>query len=267
MGEGGREGGRARVVPGSHTSFSFLPPLTLFLFSLLAAFSSLPISNGKRKQFKAPAHPPALARQKRCTSMYFPRLSPQGREGGRGAALLLLEGRSVDSTRDSNSSSTAPERTQQHSRDQSLLCLAADGRGRRVLCKSHGDPIADFAVLVIKLTYGWRSGLEGISPFATTLTMMPDLAEPVPLSQLVLIRGLIPSKQRQKTKCPPTCSSVKTSAMAGDWQILRPLPPHLPLIPSNEFMPEIQGKKRAPTGLPSRFQVSLVLYSIFIEFV
>ena len=76
-------------------------------------------------------------------------------------------------------------------------------------------------------------------------------------SQLVLIRGLIPSKQRQKTKCPPTCSSVKTSAMAGDWQILRPLPPHLPLIPSNEFMPEIQGKKRAPTGLPSRFQVSL----------
>ena len=95
--------------------------------------------------------------------------------------------------------------------------------------------------------------------------MIPDLAELVPLSQLILIRGLIPSKQRQKTKCPPTCSSVKTSAMAGDWQILRPLPPHLPLIPSNEFMPEIQGKKRAPTGLPSRFQVSLELTALLLE--
>ena len=96
MGEGGREGERARVVPGSHTSLpclpSFLPSAShsLSLFSLLAAFSSLPISNEKRKQFKAPARTPALARQKRCTSMYFPRY------GGRGTALLLLEGRSVD---------------------------------------------------------------------------------------------------------------------------------------------------------------------------
>ena len=34
--------------------------------------------------------------------------------------------------------------------------------------KIHGDPIADFAVLVIKLTYERQSALEGISPFATT---------------------------------------------------------------------------------------------------
>ena len=45
--------------------------------------------------------------------------------------------------------------------------------------------------------------------------------------------------------------------MAVQWLILRPATPHLPLIPSNGFVPEIQGKKRAPTGLPSRFQVSL----------
>ena len=41
----------------------------------------------------------------------------------------------------------------------------------------------DFTEL-IKLTYEWQSGLEGISLFATTLMMMPDLAEPVPLTQL-----------------------------------------------------------------------------------
>lgn len=92
MGEGRREGGRARVVPGSHSSFSFLPPLTLFLFSLLAAFSSLPISNEKRKQFKAPAHPPSPDKSVvlPCTFPAFPR------KGGRGTALLLLEGHSVD---------------------------------------------------------------------------------------------------------------------------------------------------------------------------
>ena len=38
--------------------------------------------------------------------------------------------------------------------------------------------------------------------------------------------------------------------MNGDLLNLRPPPPHFPLIQSNEFMPEIQGKKRAPTGLP-----------------
>ena len=52
-------------------------------------------------------------------------------------------------------------------------------------------------------------------------------------------------------------SRLESSAMAVQWLILRPATPHLPLIPSNGFMPEIQGKKRAPTGLPSRFQVSL----------
>ena len=46
--------------------------------------------------------------------------------------------------------------------------------------------------------------------------------------------------------------------MNGDLLNLRPPPPHFPLIQSNGFMPEIQGKKRAPTGLPSRFQVSLL---------
>ena len=51
--------------------------------------------------------------------------------------------------------------------------------------------------------------------------------------------------------------------MAVQWLILRPATPHLPLIPSNGFMPEIQGKKRAPTGLPSRFQVFLDMIWIF----
>ena len=50
-----------------------------------------------------------------------------------------------------------------------------------------------------------------------------------------------------------------SGTMNGDLLNLRPPPPHFPLIQSNEFMPEIQGKKRAPTGLPSRFQVSLHL--------
>ena len=44
-----------------------------------------------------------------------------------------------------------------------------------------------------------------------------------------------------------------SGTMNGDLLNLRPPPPHFPLIQSNEFMPEIQGKKRAPTGLPSRF--------------
>ena len=48
-----------------------------------------------------------------------------------------------------------------------------------------------------------------------------------------------------------------SGTMNGDLLNLRPPPPHFPLIQSNEFMPEIQGKKRAPTGLPSRLQVSL----------
>ena len=79
-------GGRARVVPGSHTSFS-LPSFlssashSLSLFSLLAAFSSLPISNEKRKQFKAPAHPPSPDKSVvlPCTFPAFPRKG--GREG------------------------------------------------------------------------------------------------------------------------------------------------------------------------------------------
>ena len=48
--------------------------------------------------------------------------------------------------------------------------------------------------------------------------------------------------------------------MIGDWLDLQPPPPlHAALLQSNELMPEIQGKKRALTGLPSRFQVSLLL--------
>ena len=39
--------------------------------------------------------------------------------------------------------------------------------------------------------------------------------------------------------------------MAGDWLILRPAPLHFPLIPFNELMPEIQGKRRYIIGLPS----------------
>ena len=35
--------------------------------------------------------------------------------------------------------------------------------------------------------------------------------------------------------------------------------PSFSLLQSNEFMPEIQGKKRALTGLPSKFQVPLGL--------
>ena len=78
--------------------------------------------------------------------------------------------------------------------------------------------------------------------------MTPDLAEPMPLSQLILI----PSKQRQKMKCPPTCSSVKSGAVAGDWLILLPATPHFPLIPSNGFMPIIQERN----GLRRAFLVS-----------
>ena len=83
--------------------------------------------------------------------------------------------------------------------------------------------------------------------------MTPDLAEPMPLSQLILI----PSKQRQKMKCPPTCSSVKSGAVAGDWLILLPATPHFPLIPSNGFMPIIQERNGLRRAFLVSFQVSL----------
>ena len=124
MGEGGREGERARVVPGSHTSL----PSASHSLPILAPrrASSLPISNEKRKQFKAPAHPPLPDK-----SVVLPCTFP-ATEGG---VLRCCFWRDAPSTRNSNSSSTAPVLTQQqHSRDQSLLCLAANGR--RVLCKS-----------------------------------------------------------------------------------------------------------------------------------
>ena len=89
--------------------------------------------------------------------------------------------------------------------------------------------------------------------------MTLDLAKPAPLPQLVLIRGLIPSKQRRKTQCPPTCNSVKSGAVAGGWLILLPATPHFPLIPSNGFIPIIWERNGLRRAFLVSFQVSLVL--------
>ena len=129
MDGGGKEGGRESTGCSRKPHFlflaflpsSFLPPLTLSPYS-----RSSPRSPPCRFQMGSESnlrHP--RTRPRPTKALYFHVLSPQGREGYCTVAFG-----------DSNSSSTAPERTQQHSRDQSLLCLAADGRRRVFFCKS-----------------------------------------------------------------------------------------------------------------------------------
>ena len=129
----------------------------------------------------------------------------------------------------------------------------------------HGDPILNFAVLVINLTPGPSLGererwLQFDSCCLINLVVMHSSLQKH-FYFLYFGMSQLDSRRWKWGKVVANSASLKskTRTMTGDYLNLQPPPLIFPSCCLIDMAPKIQGKKRAPTGLPSRFQVSLSL--------